>query len=140
MKDSIRQKLEKLAERHEEVSALLADPGVISNNDQFRELSMEYARLEPIVRRYREYLTLLGERTHAQEMADGSDAELRDLGREELASLNARIERPVGVVPGGCNPRVRHDVVPLVRIAPDGRLEEHETRHVLLDSLTQLFF
>ncbi len=93
MKDSIRQKLEKLAERHEEVSALLADPGVISNNDQFRELSMEYARLEPIVRRYREYLTLLGERTHAQEMADGSDAELPDLGREELASLNARIER-----------------------------------------------
>jgi peptide chain release factor 1 len=93
MKDSIRQKLEKLAERHEEVSALLADPDVISNTDQFRELSMEYARLEPVVRRYREYLALLSERTHAQEMADGSDAELRELGREELTSLNARIER-----------------------------------------------
>ena len=93
MKDSIRLKLEKLAERHEEVSALLADPDVIGSSDKFRELSMEYARLEPVVARYREYLSLLQEKASAQEMADGNDAEMQELGREELASLNARIDR-----------------------------------------------
>ena len=93
MKDSIRNKLEKLLERHEEVSGLLADPQIISNNDQFRELSMEYARLEPVVARYRDYQQLLGERANAQEMVDGDDPEMRDLGREELGSLTARIER-----------------------------------------------
>ena len=93
MKDSIRNKLEKLVERHEEVSGLLADPQIISNNDQFRELSMEYARLEPVVARYRDYQQLLGERANAQEMVDGDDPEMRDLGREELGSLTARIER-----------------------------------------------
>ncbi len=92
MKDSIRNKLEKLVERHEEVGALLSDPDVIGNNDKFRELSMEYSKLEPVVTRYREYQGLLAERTNAQEMMDGEDAELRELGREEFGSLNARIE------------------------------------------------
>jgi peptide chain release factor 1 len=45
-----------------------------------------------VVARYRDYQKLLGERSHAQEMIDGNDAELRELGREELASLNQRIE------------------------------------------------
>ena len=74
MKDSIRNKLEKLVERHEEVGALLSDPDVIGNNDKFRELSMEYSKLEPVVTRYREYQGLLAERTNAQEMMDGEDA------------------------------------------------------------------
>ena len=93
MKDSIRRKLEKLAERLEEVSHLLADPGVIADTNKFRELSMEYSRLDPVVTRYRAYLSLLGERKSAQEMAEGADNELRELGREELGSLNARLER-----------------------------------------------
>ena len=93
MKDSIRRKLDKLAERHEEVSHLLADPGVIADNNKFRELSMEYSRLDPVIARYRAYLSLLDDRTSAQEMADGADNELRELGREELASLSARLER-----------------------------------------------
>ena len=93
MKDSIRRKLEKLAERLEEVSHLLADPGVIADTNKFRELSMEYSRLEPVVTRYNAYLELLAERKSAQEMAEGADNELRELGREELGSLNARLER-----------------------------------------------
>jgi peptide chain release factor 1 len=92
MKDSIRHKLERLAERHEEVSALLADPDVIDNNDKFRELSMEYSRTEPVVARYRQYLGLLSERQSAQEMVDGSDPEMRELGRDELSSLEGRLD------------------------------------------------
>jgi peptide chain release factor 1 len=93
MKDSIRRKLDRLDERHQEVSALLAEPGVIADTNQFRELSMEYARLDPVVARFREYLAKLDDRAHAREMADGADAELRELGQEELASLSASIER-----------------------------------------------
>lgn len=93
MKDSIRNKLERLVERHEEVGALLSDPDIIGNSDKFRELSMEYSRLEPIVVRYREYQSLLSELTNAREMMEGDDTELRDLGREEFGALNARIER-----------------------------------------------
>ena len=49
MKPSLLTKLEALGERHEEVSALLGDPGVISDQEQFRRLSQEYAELESVV-------------------------------------------------------------------------------------------
>ena len=48
MKESIRQRLEKLADRFEEVGRLLAGDSVAGGSQQFRELSMEYARLEPL--------------------------------------------------------------------------------------------
>ena len=98
MKDSIRNKLEKLVERHEEVSGLLADPQIIADNDKFRELSMEYSRLEPVVTRYGGYRQLLKERAQAQEMVDGSDAELRELGQEELKSLEEAVTEDVSTV------------------------------------------
>ena len=96
MKDSIKHKLDRLAERHTEVSALLADPDTINDNNKFRELSMEYAKLEPIITQYQSYQQLLSERTTALEMAEGSDFDLRDLGREEVKLLDVRIEQETG--------------------------------------------
>jgi peptide chain release factor 1 len=93
MKPSIQAKLDKLAERYEEISHLLADPDTIGNQTKFRELSMEYSRLGPVVERYQAYQRTVSERGAAQEMIDGDDVEMRELGREELKALNARIER-----------------------------------------------
>ena len=81
MKDSIRRKLEKLDERFEEISRLLADPGVISRQNQFRELSMEYAKLGPLIARYRGFIALEGDVATAVELAMD----------EELAELTARV-------------------------------------------------
>ena len=53
MKDSIRQRLDRSLDRSEEVGRLLADPGTAGHTREFRELSMEYARLEPLAARYR---------------------------------------------------------------------------------------
>jgi len=92
MKDSIRRKLDRLAERHEEVSALLAEPAVIGDQKKFRELSVEFSRLEPVVERFLAYQRSLSERDSAREMAEGADPELRELGREELQALEQRIE------------------------------------------------
>ena len=66
MKDSIRRKLERLDERFEEISRLLSDAGVISKQNQFRELSMEYSRLEDLVGRYRRFLSLEGDAATAR--------------------------------------------------------------------------
>jgi peptide chain release factor 1 len=86
MKDSIRRKLEKLDERFEEISRLLADPGVISRQNQFRELSMEYARLGALVDRYRGFVALEGDLATAAELAmDEEQGELAArLAVEEL--------------------------------------------------------
>ena len=91
MKESIVSKLADLVERHEEVSALLSDPETIANQSRFRELSREYARLEPVVRDYRAWHRARADSAAAREMAADRDPELRAMAEEELAGLEERL-------------------------------------------------
>jgi peptide chain release factor 1 len=91
MKDSIRRKLDKLDERFEEIGRLLSDAGVIARQNQFRELSMEYSKLQPLVERYRRFVTLEGDLATAQELAGDADTESQALGEEEIADLAPRL-------------------------------------------------
>lgn len=90
MKDSIRTKLEKLAARHGEVSALLADPDVIGNQEQFRQYSREYAQLEPVASSFARYERLLTDMAAAEELQ--RDPELRAMAEEDLAAAEAARE------------------------------------------------
>ena len=90
MKDSIRHKLETVRERLEEIAGLLADPDVIGDQNQFRELSMEYARLEPVVGLFSQYEASSDDVAAAEEMVGDKDDELRQLGQDELKSLTER--------------------------------------------------
>jgi peptide chain release factor 1 len=87
MKDSIRTKLEVTRDRFEEISGLLADPDVIADQNQFRDLSREYSRLEPVINLFGQYETVGADMVAAQEMADDNDAEIRQMGQDELATL-----------------------------------------------------
>jgi peptide chain release factor 1 len=92
LKDSIVTKLANLVDRHEEVSALLSDAGTIGDQQRFRELSREYARLEPLVRDYRAWCAALAELEAVGDMARDKDPELRALAEEEKAGTQARLE------------------------------------------------
>ena len=83
MKDSIRQRLEKLSDRFEEVGRLLASNQVAGGSQQFRELSMEYARLQPLAERFRSYRDLQRDLAAAGELATDGDPGMRALGEEE---------------------------------------------------------
>jgi peptide chain release factor 1 len=91
MKDSIRRKLERLDERFEEISRLLSEASVISRQNQFRELSMEYARLGPLVDRYRRFLAFEGDAAIARELAQDADPDTKSMGEDELAELAPRL-------------------------------------------------
>ena len=90
MKASIRSKLENLAERLQELNALLADPDTINNQDRFRTLSQEYAQLTPVVECFNSYEGALADIATAEEMLRESDPELRELGQEELTTAKER--------------------------------------------------
>lgn len=89
MKESIRNKLETTRDRFEEIAGLLADPDVIGDQNQFRDLSKEYSRLEPIIQLFNRYDALAGDIAAAKEMAADTDDEVREMGQEELTSLVA---------------------------------------------------
>ncbi|MCG7877292.1 MAG: peptide chain release factor 1 [Candidatus Thiodiazotropha taylori] len=91
MKPSLRGKLDRIAERFEEITALLADPEIQSDQNQFRDLGREYAQLEPVVEAYKDYVDAEGDVAAAQEMMD--DPEMAPLAKEELTAAQATKER-----------------------------------------------
>jgi len=92
MKDSIRLKLENLCERHEEVGVLLGDPDIISDQNKFRELSMEYSQLEPVTKAFGDYQAAQEDLSGAEEMLKEDDAEMREMAAEEKKDAEQRIE------------------------------------------------
>ena len=87
MKESIKNRLETVRERFEEVSGLLSDPDVIGDQNQFRDLSREYAKLEPVVGMFRQYESMNEDIAAAEEMVGDSDDAIRKMGQEELTTL-----------------------------------------------------
>jgi len=92
MKDSIRQRLQRLADRYEEVGRLLSSEEVAGGSRQFRELSVEYARLQPLAEHLKRYHGLEQDVQAARELEADADAAARALGSEELARLQHELE------------------------------------------------
>lgn len=92
MKASILEKLDRLKERYEEVSALLSEADIISNQNKFRDLSKEFAELEPVVIGYRNYLQLLDNIEEAKQLIADGDPEMKEMAEEELRDCQGQIE------------------------------------------------
>ena len=92
MKPSIQAKLDHLADRFEELSALLSDPETLGDQEQYRNYSKEYSDLEPIIQTYQAYQQAQEGIEAAQQMASDEDLEMREMAREEMLSLQAEIE------------------------------------------------
>ena len=90
MKASIRQKLDHLSQRFEEITALLAEPDTQNDQDRFRALSREYAQLNPVVTAYRGYLETLEAAAFAESLAGDPDADVRAMAKDELADAEAK--------------------------------------------------
>lgn len=91
MKTSLLERLEKLAERFEELSALLSDPEVLGQQDKFRQFSIEYAELEPLIQAYQQRQALLVEQEEAELMRQDSDADMRAMAEEEIERVQAAL-------------------------------------------------
>ena len=91
MKDSIRHKLEITSERLEEISALLSDPDVISDQNKFRALSQEYSQIEPISNLFNEFKSLNEDLGIAEEMKHDKDVDIRDMGKDEYTIIEEKI-------------------------------------------------
>jgi len=92
MKASIVEKLERLKERYEEVSALLSEADIINNQNRFRDLSKEYAELEPVVIAYNRYQQLLDNIKEAKQLLIDGDGDMKEMAEEELKECEAAIE------------------------------------------------
>ena len=94
MQDSIRNKLDKLNQRFEEITGLLNQPEVQADTRRFRTLSQEYAQLEPVITTFRDYEATRRTLVETQELLlEESDPEFKALAREEIATMKEKLER-----------------------------------------------
>ncbi len=71
---------------------MLSDPGTLSDQNRFRDLSREYSELEPVVESFRAYLGALDDLAEAELMLDDSDPDMREMARDEIDGVRQRIE------------------------------------------------
>jgi|TARA_B110000438_G_C15808448_1_gene648516 peptide chain release factor 1 len=92
MKASILSKLDLLSERYEEVGALLSDAEIISDQNKYRELSKEYAELEPVVKSYQSFLEVFSDIEEAKLLLKDSDPDMRAMANDEVQDGQAQLE------------------------------------------------
>lgn len=85
----MRDRLEQLAHRLIEVDAMLSEPEIAMDMDNFRKLSRERSELESVVEAFNTYVATEGDLVAAQEMM--RDPEMKEMGEEEFQIAKARI-------------------------------------------------
>lgn len=89
MTPEIEHKLTLAKERFEEITLMLADPKVMANQNKFRDLSIEYAQLEPLVESFGFYNETQDELQDAKDML--GDKELKELAMESIKDNEKRL-------------------------------------------------
>lgn len=98
---SIHARLQQVQERHEEIAMLLATQEVMADQNRFRDLSVEYSQLEPVVAAWSQWQQADQSIEEAQSLLNSTDADMRELANEELASANERrqtLERELNIL------------------------------------------
>ena len=88
----MRQELENIKDKYEQLTRSLSNPANISDPQELRKISKERADLEPVVKKYGEYLKVQKHIQDVQEIQEDpeGDEELKKLARDELEILERK--------------------------------------------------
>lgn len=90
--NNILNRLEGLVSRFEEVSTLITDPSVISDQKRYVKLTKEYKELEDIMLARKELIQMLRNIEEAKEiLGNEQDPDMREMAREEIEISQNRI-------------------------------------------------
>jgi len=88
-----RHKLDEMERRFEDLTHQMADPAVISDNDQYRKVSKAHSEQSEIVAKYREWKKADSDLEEARGMLTETDPELRQMAEDEAARLEPELAR-----------------------------------------------
>jgi peptide chain release factor 1 len=84
------ERLEQIEARYEELGQQMADPELVSDQQKYQKIAKQHRDLAPVVDTFREYRQILNGIADAKSMLNESDADLRAMAEEELATLEER--------------------------------------------------
>ena len=92
MKESLLIKLDVISDRYGELSALLSDQEIISDQKKFRALSQEYAEIEPVVNCFQDYRNAEADIDEAESLLKDEDPDMREMASEAIAVAKQAID------------------------------------------------
>src|SRR6204780_923850 len=116
-------KLDQLEKHFEELTAQMADPGVISDGEQYRKISKAHSDLSEVISKYRDYRDAWDQLAQAKAMLDESDPDMRELATLEVERLEPTIiqmEEDIKLLLLPKDPLDDKDVVLEIRAATGG--------------------
>ena len=85
-------RLQYIKQRFDEVSDLIINPEIISDQKRYVQLNKEYKDLKGLVEKRDEYVQLTNDIKEAKEIiSDGSDAEMTEMAKMQLDEANSRL-------------------------------------------------
>lgn len=109
MKSSIVKKLENLAARFNELKEALAEPAVTNDLNRYRELTKEYAQIEPFIEKYQLYESNIKQLEEAKLMLQEEDPELQQLAKVEIKDIEENLNKLEEVLLLALIPKDPHD-------------------------------
>ena len=83
------EKLEAVEKRYEELTQMISDPEIISNQNEWKKLVKEHSNIEDVVLKFREYKKALKQLEDAKEMME--DPELKELAEVDFHDAKNKI-------------------------------------------------
>ena len=83
------EKLEAVEKRYEELTQMISDPEIISNQNEWKKLVKEHSNIEDVVLKFREYKKALKKLEDAKEMME--DPELKELAEVDFHDAKNKI-------------------------------------------------
>ncbi len=88
----MRERLDRVRNRYEELTRLLSDPEVVTNQGRLREISKEHSDLTPLMRAYDLYVKAHNDLAGLKEITEtSSDPEMKQLAYAELDEVKDRV-------------------------------------------------
>ena len=86
------EKLKGVEKRFSEIEELLSDPDIINNREAYQKYVREHAELSKVVTVFRTYNQVLEDLEESTELLTDGDSDIKDLAKEEIASLTQKKE------------------------------------------------
>ena len=120
----ILQQLQAVKQRFDELSDLIIQPDIISDQKRYIEINKEYKDMKAVMEQRAEYLQLLDYQKEAEEiLADGSDAEMVEMAKlqlEEAKSGIPQLEQDIKLLLVPKDPEDAKNVVVEIRAGTGG--------------------
>ena len=91
-------KLQGIEARYDRLMALIADPAVQADQQEYRKHTRSLSEIQPLVEQFREYKAVVEELAETRELADDDDDDLRELAEQELSALEERRDTLLGEI------------------------------------------